>query len=120
MDNNNSGWTPRHEFASRAMQEFIRNAGRDPEQPGLSLPLVAASSVAWADAMLSAMETAPLPVVPGLAELAKASGTEEILSNYEAARGDQRFWQQRALDAEAKLRAIGETIVARPHDRRAH
>jgi hypothetical protein len=125
-DTEQAAWTPRHEFASRAMRAFIANAGRDPEQPALHLPTVAASSVEMADAMLAAMSKRPeqpQPAAPTLAEFVAASGTADVLRHYEAVRGDLTLWQERALKAEArlaKLGELGETIVAKPYDRRAH
>jgi hypothetical protein len=127
MDNDTEqqspAWTPRHEFAGRAMLAFITNAGRDPEQPALHLPTVAASSVEMADAMLAAMNKKaeqPAPAAPTLAQFVAASGTADVLRHYEAVRGDLTLWQERALKAEAKLAEQAETIVARPYDRRAH
>jgi hypothetical protein len=124
-DTEQAAWTPRHEFASRAMLAFIANAGHDPEQPSLHLPTVATSSVEMADAMLAAMnkQAEPAPAAPTLAEFVAASGTADVLRHYEAVRGDLTLWQERALKAEArlaKLGELGETIVAQPYDRRAH
>jgi hypothetical protein len=121
-------WTVRDEFADSAMRTFVANAARDPEQLALpDLSVIAASSYALADAMLMARSMSCALDVPDLSALAKASGADDILSRFETIRGDLRAAQQRALRAEAraceaetKLRALQDTIVARPVDRRTH
>lgn len=123
--NQPTAWTPRHEYAGRAMQAFISNIDCY-IQLGQHLPTVAATSVIMADHMLAALgaeQESTTPVVPevvSMRQMVTASGADEVLTNYEAVRSDMYHWQRRALAAEDELRLLrGETILAQPHDRRS-